>query len=69
MTETTWWVAESEADRLAALYSPAPGGGLVRAEGVGRMALRRPGHWSGGGGLVSTLADYHRFTQMLLRGG
>jgi CubicO group peptidase (beta-lactamase class C family) len=24
---------------------------------------------SGGGGLVSTAADYHRFTQMLLRGG
>ena len=23
----------------------------------------------GGGGLVSTAADYHRFTQMLLRGG
>jgi CubicO group peptidase (beta-lactamase class C family) len=25
--------------------------------------------FSGGGGLVSTAADYHRFTQMLLRGG
>jgi CubicO group peptidase (beta-lactamase class C family) len=24
---------------------------------------------SGGGGLVSSAADYHRFTQMLLRGG
>ncbi len=30
---------------------------------------RRPPMLSGGGGLVSTMADYHRFTQMLLRGG
>lgn len=30
---------------------------------------RRPTFLSGGGGLVGTLADYHRFTQMLLNGG
>ncbi len=28
-----------------------------------------PGYFSGGGGLTSTLADYHRFTRMLLNGG
>ena len=31
---------------------------------VGRCA--QPRFLSGGGGLVSTAADYHRFTQMLL---
>jgi CubicO group peptidase (beta-lactamase class C family) len=30
---------------------------------------QQPTFLSGGGGLVSTLSDYHRFTQMLLRGG
>ncbi len=31
--------------------------------------LEPPACLSGGGGLVSTAADYHRFTQLLLRGG
>ena len=33
---------------------------------MGKVAARRPRLFSGGGGLVSTAADYHRFTQMLL---
>jgi CubicO group peptidase (beta-lactamase class C family) len=32
-------------------------------------ARTKPVFLSGGGGLISTAADYHRFTQMLLRGG
>jgi CubicO group peptidase (beta-lactamase class C family) len=49
---------------------PAPGGGgIVRNDTFGRHVLRRPACLSGGGGLVSTAADYHRFTQMLLRRG
>src|SRR5204862_502865 len=56
--------------RLAAPYTPGPttgrGGG---SDAMGAMALRPPSALSGGGGLVSTAADYHRFTQMLLRGG
>jgi CubicO group peptidase (beta-lactamase class C family) len=34
-----------------------------------RGTLREPKAHGGGGGLVSTAHDYHRFTQMLLRGG
>ena len=34
-----------------------------------RSATGRPDCLSGGGGLVSTAADYHRFTQFLLRRG
>jgi CubicO group peptidase (beta-lactamase class C family) len=36
---------------------------------MGDRALRRPACLDGGGGLVSTAADYHRFTQALLGGG
>ena len=36
---------------------------------LGGRALRRPACLAGGGGLVSTAADYHRFTQALLGGG
>jgi CubicO group peptidase (beta-lactamase class C family) len=36
---------------------------------MGEAALRRPSAPLGGSGLVSTACDYHRFTQMLLRGG
>ncbi|MEH0933704.1 serine hydrolase domain-containing protein [Micromonospora psammae] len=70
MTDTRWWVEEHDAKRLAALYTPHPGTGqAVRADRMGAFALTRPDCLSGGGGLVSTAADYHRFTQMLLRGG
>jgi len=30
---------------------------------------KTPGYFSGGGGLTSTIADYHRFARMLLNGG
>jgi CubicO group peptidase (beta-lactamase class C family) len=68
MTETAFWVDEADMGRLAALYTPgtAPGGGLRRLDDLGRVARHRPRLLSGGGGLISTAADYHRFTQMLL---
>jgi CubicO group peptidase (beta-lactamase class C family) len=68
MTDTGFWTDELE--RLAALYLPAPGTRLaVRNDTFGALGTKRPACLSGGGGLVSTAADYHRFTQMLLRGG
>jgi CubicO group peptidase (beta-lactamase class C family) len=70
MTDTRWWVDEPDAKRLATLYAPHPvTGQATRYDPLGAYALRRPTLLSGGGGLVSTAADYHRFTQMLLRGG
>jgi CubicO group peptidase (beta-lactamase class C family) len=71
MTDTSFGVPESEAERLAALYSPHPEHGrFSRNDAMGAAARRQPQTFlSGGGGLVSTAADYHRFTQMLLRGG
>ena len=70
MEETTWFVDESRAPRLAALYSAHPQTRLaVRMDEMDRRTLREPTAHGGGGGLVSTAHDYHRFTQMLLRGG
>ncbi|MBA2323111.1 MAG: beta-lactamase family protein [Pseudonocardiales bacterium] len=69
MTDTTFGTPESEAHRLAALYSPHPETGELVRSPLGERTLRRPRMFSGGGGLVSSAVDYHRFTQMLLRRG
>jgi CubicO group peptidase (beta-lactamase class C family) len=55
----------ADPQRLAALYGP----GLIRNDRLGAPALGNPRFLSGGGGLIGTAADYHRFTQMLLGGG
>jgi CubicO group peptidase (beta-lactamase class C family) len=64
MTDTTFWTAD--AARLAALYTPGPDGRAARLDALGTLALTRPSLLAGGGGLLSTAADYDRFTQMLL---
>jgi CubicO group peptidase (beta-lactamase class C family) len=70
MNETAFYVEGEAADKLAALYTPdLVTGKATRAHRMGEAALRPPTALSGGGGLVSTAADYHRFTQMLLRRG
>jgi len=70
MDHTAFWVDEGDLGALAALYVPDPVTGTARRnDGMGRMGRRRPDCLSGGGGLVSTAADYHRFAQFLARGG
>ncbi|MDP9293847.1 MAG: beta-lactamase family protein, partial [Actinomycetota bacterium] len=70
MTDTVFSVEQPDAGRLAALYSPDPATGLAtRNDAMGSRALRPPDAFSGGGGLASTAADYHRFAQMLLGEG
>jgi CubicO group peptidase (beta-lactamase class C family) len=70
MRDTRWWVDGADVDRLAALYVPNPADGrALRYDAMGDTALKPPALLSGGGGLVSTAADYARFTAMLLRGG
>ncbi len=66
MTETAFCVGEQDAGRLAALYTPGQGGQAARLNTMGKVAATRPDFLSGGGGLISTAGDYHRFTQMLL---
>jgi len=69
MVDTAFWAPEADHHRLAALYVPGAEGQATRADMLGDAIMRRPPMLSGGGGLVGTAADYHRFTQMLLRGG
>jgi CubicO group peptidase (beta-lactamase class C family) len=72
MTDTRWWVHGPDIDRLAALYVPNPapaGGGMLRYDTLGEEALREPTLLAGGAGIVCSAADYHRFTQMLVREG
>jgi CubicO group peptidase (beta-lactamase class C family) len=69
MTDTDFSAPESALDRLAALYVPTPGTRLATRTPMGEWAKETPTFLSGGGGLVSTAADYHRFASMLLNGG
>ncbi len=70
MTETTWWVDETRADRLAALYIPTPGtGSAMRYDPMGNAATSAPSATLGGGGLCSTAGDYLRVAEMLRRRG
>jgi CubicO group peptidase (beta-lactamase class C family) len=65
MTDTAFWAGPAE-PRLAALYGPGPDGQATRLDALSRWPVREPRLLSGGGGLVSTAADYNRFAQMLL---
>jgi len=71
MTDTGFWLPAEKASRLASLYVWAPKAQkLVPAEGFMVLDISKPPALaSGGGGLVSTNADYARFAQMLLNGG
>src|SRR5215469_14258914 len=67
MTDSAFWVGPQDVPRLAALYNRSPDDGTpVRLDSMGNAVLHEPAYLSGGGGLVSTAADYYRFTQMLL---
>jgi CubicO group peptidase (beta-lactamase class C family) len=70
MVDTDFYVPEGKVDRFAALYGPAEGGEIKVLDGqTGRDYTRPTRCPSGGGGLVSTTADYMRFAQMMLNQG
>ncbi len=71
MTDTAFYVDAVDAKRLAALYGADAknNGKPKRLDALGDTALCKPSMLSGGGGLVSSAADYHRFTMMLLGDG
>jgi CubicO group peptidase (beta-lactamase class C family) len=66
MTDTGFYAAPADLPRLAALYGMGPGRKAARMDALGEAARKPPSMLSGGAGLVSTAADYHRFTQLLL---
>lgn len=70
MDDTFFQVPADKLDRLTDCYTLAPGKGRVMYDpGAESAWSRQPKLVSGGGGLVSTALDYHRFNTMLLNGG
>jgi CubicO group peptidase (beta-lactamase class C family) len=75
MVDTGFWVPPEKQDRFIAMYAPVDimdpmKGGLNRADDprTGQYSQER-GLLSGGGGLVSTVADYLSFLRMIVSGG
>ncbi|MBN8807168.1 MAG: beta-lactamase family protein [Sphingomonas sp.] len=70
MEDTAFVVPADKTDRLVDCYTFAPGKGRVMYDrGAESAWSRQPTQLSGGGGLVSTALDYHRFCRMCLNGG
>jgi CubicO group peptidase (beta-lactamase class C family) len=70
MVDTGFFVREDQQPRFAACYEVRPEGGIkLQDDPRTSPFLRPPKMLSGGGGLVSTAADYLRFCAMLLNGG
>ncbi|MBI1686684.1 serine hydrolase domain-containing protein [Caulobacter hibisci] len=71
MKDTGFWLPAEKADRLADLYMwNGKEKKIIPAQGFMVLDITKPPVVaSGGGGLVSTNADYARFAQMLLNGG
>ena len=68
MTDTDWWCPPEKAERLAQIYVPS-NGASVPFDQLGRHSFTFPSMLGGGGGLISSAADYQRFATMLLGGG
>lgn len=67
MPDAGFHIVPEQADRLSELYGETEGGGI---EPILGLPLRgRPRFLSGSGGMVATAYDYHRFAEMLRRGG
>ncbi len=71
MTDTGFAVPADEADRIPDCFTfdPANKMKLIDRAGADSAWCGRHVFEAGGGGLASTLADYHRFCRMLLNGG
>ncbi|MEV5837914.1 serine hydrolase domain-containing protein [Nocardia sp. NPDC052112] len=71
MTDTGFHVPAAKIDRLPPSYAPDPQTGefIVWDEAAGGKFSAPPVFQHGGGGLVSTVDDYHAYFQMLLNHG
>ncbi|NEW94666.1 serine hydrolase domain-containing protein [Rhodopseudomonas sp. BR0M22] len=70
MTDTDFYVPPAKAQRLAACYTADGKGGMTLSDDPQTSSfLSPPALISGGGGLVSTTADYLTFCRALLNGG
>ena len=71
MSETGFFAEASTHERVMQLYVPDGSSPrqAVAVPSLGTHSFSQPAVFSGGGGLVSTAADYRRFTSMLLHKG
>ena len=70
MTDTFFELPGDKVERMTDAWQLRPDGGLSLYDRGARSGWRRSLKLrSGGGGLISTADDYHRFARMLLRGG
>ncbi|MFE3452776.1 serine hydrolase domain-containing protein [Nonomuraea sp. NPDC059194] len=71
MKDTGFHVPAGKIDRLPPSYAPDPQTGqfIVWDEAAGGQYSQPPAFQSGGGGLVSTVDDYHAYFRMLLNHG
>lgn len=69
MHDTFFAVPDDKVHRLTDCYDWVPGGKKLFDRGEQSAWSRAPRLLSGGGGLVSTALDYHRFCTMCLNGG
>ncbi|MCJ7712722.1 MAG: beta-lactamase family protein, partial [Chloroflexi bacterium] len=69
MTDTVFVVGPDRRDRLVTVYGPAPGGGLAPVAMEAVPFTTRPRLLEGAVGLVSSVPDFLRFSQMLLGRG
>jgi len=73
MKDSAFYVPTDKRNRFSAVYTTGPNGEIVPVEagpsGRSTEYATQPTMPSGGGGLVSTAADYYRFAQMLLSKG
>lgn len=73
MDDTAFWVPEAKLPRLMTCYNRNATNGEITVSDLGGAESKaykaRPKLLNAGGGLVSTMRDYHKFCLMLLRGG
>lgn len=73
MEDTGFYVPEEKLSRLMSCYQRDPLTGEISKQDEGgaqsKIYAKKPKYLSGGGGLASTMSDYHRFCRMLLNFG
>ncbi len=70
MVDTGFHCPPEKLSRFSSCYVPGEGGGLKLQDDAQKSSYAKPPVLeSGGGGLVSTIQDYMRFCQMMVKGG
>lgn len=69
MDDTGFAVPDSDRERFATMYQSGQGGLAQPQDALGGDYREPVTFYGGGGGLVSTIGDYMKFTQMLANGG